>query len=223
LSVSNLVGTLFLGVFLGIIIFNGLVETYLIPYNYQFVIENLFIFVYRVLFEQAGKNGIIYFPFIFSLFSFILIFNLIGVLPYGFAITAQLIWVLFFSTSICLGIFLIGIFNYKLNFLKLFVPKVPFLLYPLMIVLEIVSYIIRSISLGIRLSANILAGHILVHIIGTAVFTLCTYKEYLLLLFPLVLLFLILILELGVAFLQAYIFILLVSMYLNDAVNFNIH
>jgi len=222
LSISNLVLTLMLGIFLGILFLNGFVFTYLIPYNWQIFIEILFMFVFRILYEQAGKNGILYFPFVFALFSFILIFNLLGLLPFSFAVTSHLIWVLYFSTSICLGIFFLGIFRYQLKFLKLFVPQVPFLLYPLMIFLEIASYIIRSFSLGIRLSANIIAGHILVHIIAAVVYALCNIRYFLVLL-PLALLIAIFVLEIGVACLQAYIFTILVCMYLNDSVNLVSH
>jgi len=99
------------------------------------------------------------------------------------------------------------------------VPKVPFLLYPLMIFLEIISYIIRSFSLGIRLSANIIAGHILVHIIASVIFALLCNTRYILVILPIMLLVAIFVLEVGVACLQAYIFTILVCMYLNDSVN----
>jgi len=219
LSITNISLVLVLGIVLGIVVLNGFVSTYLIPYNWQIFIEMLFMFVFRILYEQSGKNGILYFPFIFSLFSFILIFNLLGLLPFGFALTSHLIWVLYFSTSICLGIFFLGIFNYQIKFFKLFVPKVPFLLYPLMIFLEIISYIIRSFSLGIRLSANIIAGHILVHIIASVIFALLCNTRYILVILPIMLLVAIFVLEVGVACLQAYIFTILVCMYLNDSVN----
>jgi ATP synthase subunit 6 len=129
---------------------------------------------------------------------------------------------MYFSLSICLGIFLVGIMKYKIHFLKLFVPEVPLLLYPLIIVLEIFSYIIRSFSLAIRLSANIISGHILVHIIGEAIVMICNMKK-LIVIIPFVILIGILILELGIACLQAYIFITLMSMYLNDSLNFVEH
>jgi len=184
--------------------------------------ENIFLVAYRILFEQTGKTGFVYFPFIFSLFSFILFLNLISLLPFGFAVTSRFIWTLFFSLSICLGIFFIGIYNHGILFLKLFVPEVPLILYPLMIVIELLSYVIRSFSLAIRLSANIIAGHTLVHILAQFIITLCSLKKILVVI-PYLLIFAIFILEFGVACLQAYIFVTLVCMYLNDSINFVSH
>ena len=106
--------------------------------------------------------------------------------------------------------------NFKLKFLKLFVPEVPLLLYPMMIILELMSYIIRSFSLSIRLSANIIAGHTLVHISADSVLYLCNIQNLIVIL-PFFLLLSILILEIGIAFLQAYIFVILFCMYLNDS------
>jgi ATP synthase subunit 6 len=128
----------------------------------------------------------------------------------------------FYSLSICLGIFIIGIKENGIKFLKIFVPEVPLFLYPMMILIEIGSYIIRSFSLGIRLSANIIAGHTLVHIIGEVVSILAQLGSLLLIL-PFIVLILVMILEIGVACLQAYIFIVLLTLYLNDSVNFNVH
>jgi len=142
--------------------------------------------------------------------------------PYGFAATSHLGWTIYFSLSICLGIFILGILKHKISFFKLFVPEVPFALYPMMIVIEIFSYIIRSFSLSIRLSANIMAGHTLVHIIASAISSLCNAK-FIIVIFPFILLLAIFVLELGVACLQAYIFITLVSMYLNDSLHLASH
>jgi F-type H+-transporting ATPase subunit a len=105
-----------------------------------------------------------------------------------------------------------------MKFLKLFVPEVPFLLYPMMIVLELLSYVIRSFSLAIRLSANIIAGHTLVHILADAIAVLCDIKSMIVFL-PFILLLAIFLLEVGIAFLQAYIFIILFCMYLNDSLH----
>jgi ATP synthase subunit 6 len=129
---------------------------------------------------------------------------------------------LYFSLSICLGIFFIGLINYKIKFLKLFVPEVPLLLYIIMIPIELLSYILRSFSLAIRLSANIMAGHILVHIIADFILVLCTMHTFIVII-PFILLLAILILELGVACLQAYIFITLMCLYLNDSINLSEH
>lgn len=195
---------------------------HLIPRAWQQVFENIFIFIYRLVFQQLGNKGLIYFPFIFALFTFILCLNLFSLLPYGFAVTSHFVWTVYFSLSICLGIFFIGLINYKIKFLKLFVPEVPLFLYILMIPIELFSYILRSFSLAIRLSANIIAGHILVHILADFVLVLCKLNTFIVIL-PFLFLLAIFVLELGVACLQAYIFVTLVSMYLNDSINFHEH
>ena len=128
--------------------------------------------------QQTGKEGLIYLPLVFSLFTFILILNLLSLLPFAFAVTSHLIWTLYFSLSLCLGIFLVGLINFKIKFLKLFVPEVPLLLYPMMIILELLSYIIRSFSLAIRLCANIIAGHTLVHILADFILYLCNINKF---------------------------------------------
>lgn len=192
------------------------------PRNYQIMLESIFLFIFRLVKQQAGKEGLIYLPLILSLFTFILILNLLSLLPFAFAVTSHLIWTLYFSLSLCLGIFLVGIFHYKIKFLRLFVPEVPLLLYPMMIILELMSYVIRSFSLAIRLSANIIAGHTLVHILADAILYLCNIKNVIVIL-PFMLLIAILVLELGIAFLQAYIFVILFCMYLNDSLHLMDH
>ena len=112
--------------------------------------------------------------------------------------------------------------NFNLKFLKLFVPQVPLFLYFLMIPIELLSYILRSFSLAIRLSANIIAGHILVHILADFVLLMCKMHK-MIVIFPFILLMAIFMLELGVACLQAYIYVTLVSMYLNDSLYFSYH
>ena len=122
----------------------------------------------------------------------------------------------------CLGIFFVGLYNYKLDYLKIFLLDIPFLLYPLMTVIELASYVIRAFSLAIRLSANIMAGHILVDIIGEVIVYLNIYLIDLSIIL-LVILIALFFLEIGVALLQAYVFVLLILIYLNDAVNLKLH
>jgi ATP synthase subunit 6 len=121
-----------------------------------------------------------------------------------------------------LGIFLVGLYNYKLEYLKIFLLDIPIVLYPLMTIIELFSYVIRIFSLAIRLSANILAGHILVDIIAEVI----VYLNYCFLdlsFVVFILLMALFFLEIGVALLQAYVFILLITIYLNDAVNLTLH
>ncbi len=221
-SLTNLSFTVGFVILIGISLFHWSYSGQVVPRIWQILLENIFMFVYRVVYQQVGKEGLIYFPFVFSLFTFILMLNLFSMLPYSFAVTSHFVWTLYFSLSICLGIFFLGIMKHKIHFFKIFVLDVPLLLAPIMIVLEILSYIIRSFSLAIRLSANVLAGHTLVHIIADFVVVMANLK-FLLVLLPFILLLAIFVLELGVACLQAYIFITLMCMYLNDSIHLASH
>ena len=222
ISITNLSITVLFVLLIGYFLFYVFFVGHFIPRNWQIVLESIFIFIYRLVFQQLGNKGLVYFPFIFALFLFILLLNLFSLLPYGYAVTSHFVWTIYFSLSICLGIFFIGLVNFKIKFLKLFVPEVPLFLYLLMIPIELLSYILRSFSLAIRLSANIIAGHILVHILADFVLVLCKMHKLIFIL-PFLLLIAIFVLELGVACLQAYIFVTLISMYLNDSLHFSHH
>lgn len=221
-TITNLTITLIAVIVLGFIFFYFFYDQKLLPKSWQIVLENIYLVTFRIVTEQIGHVGFIYFPFLLALFTWILFLNLFSMLPYAFAATSHLVWTSYFSLSICLGIFFIGIFSHGVKFLKLFVPEVPLALYPLMITIEILSYIIRSFSLAIRLSANIIAGHTLVHILAEFVSVMCSLQKMIAVL-PYVLLFAIFVLELGVACLQAYIFITLICMYLNDSIHLAEH
>jgi ATP synthase subunit 6 len=136
--------------------------------------------------------------------------------PFGIALTSHVIMIFFLSFSICSGIFLVGLKTHNLKFLKIFIPEAPFLLLFILIPIEIFSYAIRALSLAIRLSANIMAGHTLVFLISGFVLNLLDIELLFcfLFLFPF---FAVLLLEFGVAFLQAYVFVILVCIYLNDS------
>jgi ATP synthase subunit 6 len=148
--------------------------------------------------------------------------NLLSLIPFGIALTSHLIVILWLSITICISIFSIGLLNYNLKFLHIFIPQCPFILLPILIPIEIFSYLIRLFSLAIRLAANILAGHTLVHIIVTFIFNVMKIEIFLSLLI-LIPLFLILTLEFGVAFLQAYVFTVLISIYLSDSLKSPYH
>ena len=222
ISITNLSLTVFFVLLISIIFFKVLYTNNLVPRNWQILLESIFMFIYRLVYQQLGKEGIVYFPFVFTLFTFILMLNLFSMLPYSFAVTSHFVWTLYFSLSIRLGIFILGILKHKIHFFKLFVLDVPLFLAPVMIILEILSYIIRTFSLAIRLSANILAGHTLVHIIADFVVVMSNLK-FLIVFLPFLLLLAIFILELGVACLQAYIFVTLMCMYLNDSIHLADH
>lgn len=193
-----------------------------IPLVIQNVLETDYRFIINIIKQQAGIKGLLWTPFIFVIFNFILFSNLLSLIPFGIALTSHLIIILWLSIIICISIFSIGLLNYNLKFLHIFIPQCPFILLPILIPIEIFSYLIRLFSLAIRLAANILAGHTLVHIIVTFILNILKI-EFLLSLLILIPLFLILTLEFGVAFLQAYVFTVLISIYLSDSLKSPYH
>jgi len=126
--------------------------------------------------QQTGSKGYIYFPFIFSLFFFILLCNLISMTPFGIALTSHFAIILYLSLSLGLSIFILGLLTHNLKFFKIFIPECPFLLMPFLIVIEMFSYVIRCFSLAIRLAANIIAGHTLVYIISSFIVNVVSIK-----------------------------------------------
>lgn len=193
-----------------------------IPFPLQYIIEMDYRFIISIIKQQTGIKGLVWTPFIFVIFNFILFSNLLSLIPFGIALTSHLIVILWLSITICISIFSIGLLNYNLKFLHIFIPQCPFVLLPILIPIEIFSYLIRLFSLAIRLAANILAGHTLVHIIVTFILNVMKV-EFILSLFILIPLFLILTLEFGVAFLQAYVFTVLISIYLSDSLKSPYH
>ena len=191
-----------------------------IPSKWQYAVENVYIFVLQ-LFKQQVNNivALRYFPLVLFVFSFILIANLIGLLPYGFTITGHIIFTFQIAFSLFFGITLINIINNKLEFLNLFVPSgVPKPLIPFLVIIEIVSYLIRPFSLSVRLFANMLAGHTLLNILSAFIFNV--FKKYALISFlPLLFIVFIIVLEFCIAIVQAYIFSILSCIYLNDIYN----
>ena len=190
-------------------------EYKLIPYNIQIVFENIVEFVLDIIKNQTTKEGYIFLPLVITIFLFVISANLLSVIPFGIALTSHLIVTLWLSLSVYSSIFILGLKYKNIQFLKIFIPKCPLVLLPILILIELFSYIIRAFSLSIRLTANILAGHTLVNIIS--VFIVNTLSINLIFSFlGFIGLFLILILELGVACLQAYVMTILICIYLKD-------
>ena len=185
----------------------------LVPNSWQSAFESLYTLVNNLLTQQVGNRGYIYFPFVFTLFYFILFANLYSLTPYSFALTSHIINIFFLSFTLIGALVVIGLTNFGLNFLKLFVPEAPLFLLLLLIPIELFSYAIRAFSLAIRLSANIMAGHTLVFIISSFLLKL----SFTLIFFFVGLLLLVFVLEFGVAFLQAYVFTILFTIYLRDS------
>nr|AKT93824.1 ATP synthase subunit 6 [Balamuthia mandrillaris] len=163
-----------------------------------------------------------FFFYFFICFIFVLFSNFLGIFPYSFTITSHFIQTFGVSFSTFLGIFLLGFVNFELKFLQLFVPQnVPKALVPFLVVLEIISYLIRPFSLSLRLFANMMAGHISMHILLSFNFFMFKNKFFFLFLVSFTILFLIFVLEFSIVFIQAYVFLTLLLIYLNDS--FNLH
>jgi F-type H+-transporting ATPase subunit a len=137
-------------------------------------------FIYNIIMQQVGRKGIAYIPLIGALFYYILILNVQGLLPYSFTATSQIMVTFTLGFSVVCGVVIVGLYKQKLGFLRLFIPSnVPTILLPFLVVIEVVSYMIRPISLSLRLCANMMAGHTLLNIIGSFLIALLRYKIYL--------------------------------------------
>jgi len=184
--------------------------------------ESLYGFLVNLLLSQLGLPGLKYFPGIVTLFLFLLVSNLLGLIPYSFTSTAHFALAIGLSCTVLIGVSYLGLATHGLAFFRLFVPAgTPLALVPLLVVIESISYLARAVSLGLRLSANMLSGHVLLQLIASFSWKFITGSLIGLLLAPLPLLLLTLLygLELGVALVQAFVFVLLTISYLNDAIN----
>jgi ATP synthase subunit 6 len=195
----------------------------IVPSKYQVTTEMLYDFVSSLVHEQLGpENAPKYVGIVFTVFLYVLIANLVGLIPFSFATTAQLIVAFGLSFSLFIGVTLIGITKHKLHFLSFFLPSgAPIALAPLLVVIELISYVFRPISLGVRLFANITAGHSLLAIIAGFSWTMLgvnTFFMTALATLPAVVILAIFGLELAVGFLQAYVFAVLLCIYLKDAI-----
>lgn len=171
--------------------------------------------------SQIGARGGYYFPLIFTLFNFILIANLISMIPYSFAISAQLIAIISLSLTLWLGVTLIGLSNHGLGFFALFVPTgTPLPLVPVLVLIETLSYSSRAISLGLRLSANVLSGHLLMLILGSLIFNLMgtSIIGFIGGFIPMAGVIAIVVLEFAISMIQSYVFCILFSGYIKDAI-----
>ena len=188
----------------------------LVPNKMQLIAEMAFEFVSKMISETAGKDARPYFPFILSLFLFVLVANLLGMLPYSFSVTSHIIVTFALAFFIFIGVTVVGFAKHGISYLKLFVPSgVPIFLLPLIIVIEVISYLSRPVSLSVRLFANMMAGHTMLKVFGGFVVSLGILGGWLPLGFAVALTGL----ELLVAFIQAYVFAILTCIYLNDALN----
>ena len=145
----------------------------LVPNKMQLIAEMAFEFVSKMISETAGKDARPYFPFILSLFLFVLVANLLGMLPYSFTVTSHIIVTFALAFFIFIGVTVVGFAKHGISYLKLFVPSgVPIFLLPLIIVIEVISYLSRPVSLSVRLFANMMAGHTMLKVFGGFVVSL---------------------------------------------------
>ena len=187
----------------------------LFPGRLQSVVEMLYELVANMLGDiVGGRAAKRFFPFVFSLFTFLLFGNLLGLIPYSFTFTSHIIVTLIFALVVFIGVTILAIIIHKHKFLTFFLPPgVPMWMAPLLVPIEIVSYIARPISLAVRLFANMMAGHSILHVFGGFVFVLGFFGFL-----PFAFIIALYGLELLVAVLQAYVFAILTCLYIRDAI-----
>ena len=199
-----------------LLLFLGTKKKSLIPSKIQLITEMSYTFVAKMINDTAGSSARAFFPFVFTLFMFVLFCNMVGMLPYSFTVTSHIIVTFVLAAVVFIGITVIGFIKHGFKYLELFVPKdVPIVLLPLIVVIEIISYLSRPVSLSVRLFANMMAGHTMLKVFGGFVISLGLLGGWLPLSFSVALTGL----EILVAFLQAYVFAILTCIYLNDALN----
>lgn len=183
--------------------------------------ESMYATIHSIVVGQINeKRGQVYFPFMYVLFVFILVNNLIGMIPYSFASTSHFILAFSLSFTIVLGATILGFSKHGLEFFSLFVPAgCPLGMVPLLVLIEFVSYLARNVSLGLRLAANILSGHMLLSILSGFIYNIMTSGiiYFFLALLPLAFTIAFSGLELGIAFIQAQVFVVLSCSYVKDA------
>ena len=204
------------GIFISLFLLLGTKDRKIVPGKFQLISEMLYNFISKMISDTAGKKAKPYFSFIFSLFIFVLFCNMVGMLPYSFTVTSHIIVTLAFAMFIFIGVTILGFVIHGFKYLKIFVPSgVPTVLLPIIMIIEIISYLSRPVSLSVRLFANMMAGHTMLKVFGSFVISLGLLGGWLPLSFSVALTGL----EILVAFLQAYVFAILTCIYLNDALN----
>ena len=192
----------------------------LVPGRLQLMGEMAYKFIADMIQENIGTEGMRYFPFIFSLFMFILFCNMLGMLPYSFTVTSHLIVTFALAATVFMLVTLVGFARHGIGFLKLFVPSgIPLVLMPLLVVIELISYLTRPVSLSVRLFGNMMAGHTMLKIFGGFVVGLGSAGLAPLAIAPFALMVAFTGLELLIAGLQAYVFTILTCIYLNEAIH----
>ena len=209
-SVSMVITVLFITLFLTLTVN----PRSIVPTRMQLISELCYNFIAQLLNDTVGDQGKRYFPFVFSIFMFVLIGNMVGMIPYQFTFTSHIIVTFALATVVFVGVTILGFVNHGIRFFTFFyIPGVPFYMHPLLIPIEVISYLSRPISLSVRLFANMLAGHTLLKVFAGFVVSMPFFTGVL----PLTFIVALTGLEILIAFLQAYVFAILTCLYINDA------
>jgi F-type H+-transporting ATPase subunit a len=201
----------------------GVKSRQLVPGRFQSAAELSYEFVANMIRSTAGQEGMKFFPLVYSIFMFILVTNVISIIPYTFSVTSQIIVTAAFALLVFFTVVIYGFYKNGLKFFKIFVPSgIPIYILPMVVVIEVISFLTRPLSHSVRLFANMLAGHItlkvfagFVALLGTSLGAIGWIGG----LVPLAMTIALTALELLVAFLQAYVFAVLTCIYLNDALH----
>jgi F-type H+-transporting ATPase subunit a len=194
----------------------------MVPGRMQSIAEMSYEFVANTIQSTAGKEGMKFFPLVLTLFMFILVANVIGLIPYTFTVTSHIIITASLALLVFFTVIIYGFYKHGLHFFRLFVPSgIPIYILPLIVFIEVLSFVSRPISHSVRLFANMLAGHITLKVFASFVTLLggLGFVGWLGATLPLALVVALTALELLVAFLQAYVFAILTCIYLNDAIH----
>nr|UKP87787.1 ATP synthase F0 subunit 6 [Keroeides sp. ANT112] len=192
----------------------------LIPTRLQAIQEIVYTHFLGVVKDSTANKGTQYFTLIITLFTFIAGLNLLGLFPYVFTPTAHIVVTFGLSLSILIAVTILGITQYRWNFASMMMPSgAPLLLAPLLVATETLSYLSRALSLGVRLAANLSAGHLLFAILASFGFVMISNGMLVLSLAPILVMVFITLLEIAVALIQAYVFCLLTTIYINDSLN----
>jgi F-type H+-transporting ATPase subunit a len=207
---------------ISLLMIGGVSAKQLVPGRIQSMAELSYEFVANTIRSTAGKEGMKFFPFVFSIFMLIAVSNIIGIIPYAFTISSHIIVTAALALMVFITVLVYGFYKNGLKFFKLFVPTgIPIVILPLVVAIEVISFLSRPISHSVRLFANMLAGHITLKVFASFVTMLGAFgfAGWLGAVLPLGLTVALTALELLVAFLQAYVFTILTCIYLNDAIH----
>ena len=194
----------------------------LVPSRLQSVAEISYEFVANTIRSNAGKEGMKFFPLVFTIFMFVTVSNMLGAIPYNFTVASHLIVTAALAVMVFLTVLIYGFYKNGLKFFKLFVPSgIPIYILPLVVFIEVFSFFLRPISHSVRLFANMLAGHIALAVFASFIPLLAGLgiAGYFGAVLPLGMVIALTALELLVAFLQAYVFTILTVIYINDAIH----